>query len=279
LSPISGIMAPKETKRDRERRLKAQEQEATNAATDGPTDDDPEVPIQYDTEGVVMRPGTSSAAAAASTALGASAATAVAKVGSLSLSSDPESDGVAREKERSAIPAKRALARSARSRSKVPKKKAKKSKKEPRRRKESSSLSSSSERDGNRHRGGRGRSPSTTVSSSSSGSGDSDWEEFFANNTVVKVRHMLKTAPPHAPRDVAKGRFSFDALGEVQFVKKAEKKGRKEKWMRELFSRPDTVWEIAQTVGKIHRQSGSLFSRLENSTDSRENTQTVLKLF
>jgi hypothetical protein len=61
-------MAPKETKRDKERRLKeqAQEQEATDAATDGPTDNEPEVPIQYDAEGVIMRPGTSSAAAAAS---------------------------------------------------------------------------------------------------------------------------------------------------------------------------------------------------------------------
>jgi hypothetical protein len=143
LSPIptdSGIMAPKETKRDRERRLlKAQEQEATDAATDdGPTDDDvasPEVPIEYDAMGVV-RPGTSSAAAAASTASGACAAAAVAKVGSLSMLSDSESDGVAREKERSAIPAKRASSRS--SRSKVPKKKAKKSKKAHRRRKESS---------------------------------------------------------------------------------------------------------------------------------------------
>jgi hypothetical protein len=66
-------MAPKETKRDRERRLKAQEQEATDAPTDGPTDDEPEEPIQYDAEGVV-RPGTS--AAAASTASGASAAAA-----------------------------------------------------------------------------------------------------------------------------------------------------------------------------------------------------------
>jgi hypothetical protein len=123
-------MAPKETKRDKERRLKAQEQEATDAPTNGPTDDDPEEPIQYDTEGVVMRPGTSSAAAAASTAPGASAAAAVAiaKVGSLSLS-DSESDGVAREKERSAVvlaAAKRASrSLSSRSRSKVPKKEGK----------------------------------------------------------------------------------------------------------------------------------------------------------
>jgi hypothetical protein len=150
------------------------------------------------------------------------------------MSSDSDSDGVAREKERPAIPAKRA-SRSNRSRSKVPKKKAKKSKKARRRRKDSLSSSSSSDRDG-RRRGGRGGSPSTTASSSSSGSGDSDWEEFYANNTVVKVRHMLKTAPPRALRDVAKGRFSFDASGEVLYVRKADK-GRKEKWMRESRSR------------------------------------------
>jgi hypothetical protein len=114
-------MAPKETKRDRERRLKAQEQEATDAPTD-PTDK--EEPIQYDAEGVLMRPGTSSAAAAAPTASGesAAAAVAIAKVGSLS-SSDSESDGLAREKERSAVvPAKRASSRSSRFRSKEPKK-------------------------------------------------------------------------------------------------------------------------------------------------------------
>jgi hypothetical protein len=48
---------------------------------------------------------------------------------------------------------------------------------------------------------------------------------------------MFKTAPPRAPRDVAKGCFSFDASGEVLYVKKADKKGRKEKWMRESRSR------------------------------------------
>jgi hypothetical protein len=110
--------------------------------------------------------------------------------------SDSESDGVAREKERSTIPAKRA-SRSTQSRSKVPKKKAKKSKKACRRRKESSSSSSSSERDV-RRRGGRGRSPSTTASSSSSGSGDSDWEDFYANDMVIKVRNLLKR-PLHVP--------------------------------------------------------------------------------
>jgi hypothetical protein len=206
------------------------------------------VPIQYDAEGVV-RPGTSFAAAAASTASGACSAAAVAKLGSLSMSSDSESDGVAREKESSAVPAKRASSCS--SRSKVPKKKANKSKKAHRQRKESSSSSSSSNCDGNRRRGGRGRSPSTKAASSSSGSADSDWEAFYAHDTVVKVRNMLKTAPPRAPRDVAKGRFSFDALGEVQYVKKAEKKGRKEKWMRE--SRGGRSDRYAEYKGSISR--------------------------
>jgi hypothetical protein len=91
----------------------------------------------------------------------------------------------------------------------------------------------------------------TTASSSSSGSGDSDWEEFYADDTVVKVRHMLKTAPLRAPRDVAKGRFSFDASGEVLYVKKADKKGRKEKWMRE--SRSGRSDRYADYTGSISR--------------------------
>jgi hypothetical protein len=82
----------------------------------------------------------------------------------------------------------------------------------------------------------RGRSPSTSASSSSSSSGDSDWEDFYANDTLIKVRHMLITAPPRAPLDVAKGRFSFNASGEVLYVRKADKKGRKEKWMHESRS-------------------------------------------
>jgi hypothetical protein len=55
-----------------------------------------------------------------------------------------------------------------------------------RRRKESSSSSSSSssDREGSRRRG-RARSPSTTASGSSSG--DSDWEAFYAHDTVVKA--------------------------------------------------------------------------------------------
>jgi hypothetical protein len=171
------------------------------------------------------------------------------------MTSDSESDGVAREKERSAvIPAKRACS----SRSKVPKKKAKKAKKTRRRCKESSSSSSSSDREGSRRRGGRGRSPSTTALSSSSGSGDSDWEAFYARDTVIKVRNMLKTAPPRAPRDVAKGRFAFDASGEVHYVKKAEK-GKKEKWMRE--SRGDR--------SDLYREYKGSISRLGHSGNDR----------
>jgi hypothetical protein len=68
--------------------------------------------------------------------------------------------------------------------------------------------------------------------------------------TLIKVRNMLKTAPPRAPRDVAKGRFAFDALGEVQYVKKAEK-GKKEKWMRE--SRGGRSDRYAEYKGSISR--------------------------
>jgi hypothetical protein len=114
-----------------------------------------------------------------------------------------------------------------RSHSKAPKK-SKKSKKARRRKKESSSSSSSDDR-------GRGRSPSSSSSTSSS-SGDSNWEEFYDNATVVKVRELLKTPPPRTPRDVSKGRFSFEASGEVLYVRKADK-GKKDKLMRESFSR------------------------------------------
>jgi hypothetical protein len=94
----------------------------------------------------------------------------------------------------------------------------KKSKKERRRRRKRESSSSSSN---NMH---RRRSPSTTSGSSSSDpSGDSDWEEFYDDATVVAVRNLLKTAPPRAPRNVSKGRFSFEASGEVLFVRKADK--------------------------------------------------------
>jgi hypothetical protein len=96
---------------------------------------------------------------------------------------------------------KRASTRSSRSRSKAPKK-AKKSKKARRHCKRESSSSSLSSGDRRRVRGRR--SPSTSTSSSSS-SGDSDWEDFYAKDTFKKVRHLLKTAPPRAPRNVSKG--------------------------------------------------------------------------
>jgi hypothetical protein len=229
-------MAPKETKKDRERRLKKAEEQLrgagavatdaadapTNAPTDGPTDDDePEEPLLYNTEGGLMRPGTSAAATN----------NAVAKVGaSPTLSSSDSSNGIAQEKGSArrtgttgTKAAKRASTRSSRSRSKAPKK-AKKSKKARRHRKRESSSSSSS---GDRRRG-RGCSPSTSTSTSSS-SGDSNWEEFYDNKTVIKVRQLLKTAPPRAPCNVSKGRFSFEASsGEVLYVRKADK-GKKDK--------------------------------------------------
>jgi hypothetical protein len=51
---------PKETKKDRERRLKKAE-ELTDAPTDGPTDDDdePEDELAYDAKGGLIKPGTS----------------------------------------------------------------------------------------------------------------------------------------------------------------------------------------------------------------------------
>jgi hypothetical protein len=198
-------MAPKETKKNRERRLKkAEEQlrgagaEATDAATDAPTDsptddDEPEEPLLYDAEGGLMRPGTSAVTAAAAPN------NAVAKAGaSPTFSTSDSSDGIAQEKGSArartgttGTKAKRASTRSSRSRSKAPKK-AKKSKKARRRRKIKSSSSSSLDD----RRRGRGRSPSTDSSSSASSSGNSNWEEFYDNATVAKVRELLKTPPP-----------------------------------------------------------------------------------
>jgi hypothetical protein len=198
-----------------------------------------------------MRPRTSAAATS----------NAVAKVGAIPtfLTLDSDSYSVAQEKGSARTgttgtkAAKRASTQSSRLPSKAPKK-AKKSKKARRRRKKESSSSSPSGRD-DRHRG-RGRSPSMSASSSSS-SGYSDWEEFYANFTVVKVRHMLKTAPPRAPRDVSKSRFSFEALtGEVLYVRKADK-GKKDKWMRESRSRrSDHYADYKGSISRL-RHSGN----------------------
>jgi hypothetical protein len=209
-------MAPKETKKDKERRLKkAEELAATNAKalTDAPTDgqtdcDDPDEELLYDAEGGLLKPkaGTSVEARAA-------LATATTDFGN---SSD---EGVTTTQEEKVT--KRAKRVSSRSRSKPKKKKSKKERRK-RRRRESSSSSS------NNNRRRRGRSPTYSSCTSPSSSGDSDWEEFYDHDTVVKVRAMLKTALPRAPCDVAKGRFSFEASGEVLYVRKAEK-GKKDK--------------------------------------------------
>jgi hypothetical protein len=53
---------------------------------------------------------------------------------------------------------------------------------------------------------------------------------------VVAVKNLQKTTPPRAPRNLSKGCFSFEASGEVFFVRKANK-GKKDKWMRESRSR------------------------------------------
>jgi hypothetical protein len=70
----------------------------------------------------------------------------------------------------------------------------------------------------------------------SDSSRDSDWQDFYDDATLVAVRNLLKTDQPRAPRDVTKGRFSFEASGEVLFVRKIDK-GKKDKWMRESRSR------------------------------------------
>jgi hypothetical protein len=155
-------MAPKETKKDRERRLKKADEQlrgaeatdaATDAPTDGPTDDDePEEPLLYDGEGGLMRPRTSADAAAAAAAAAPINAVANAKVGAspkFSTSDSSDVEGITQEKGSTrartgttGTKAKRASTRSSRSRSKAPKK-AKKSKKALRRRKRESSSSSS----------------------------------------------------------------------------------------------------------------------------------------
>jgi hypothetical protein len=242
-------MAPKETKKDRERRLKKAEEltMATEAPTDSPTNDNkPDKELLYDAEGGLTRPGTSAAAAAAAAAVASNA------VASILISSDSsDADGNTTQEEKGSTRARTgrvkqaASKRSSRSRSKP--KKSKKSKKERRRRRRRESSSSLTD-DGCR---GRGRSPSSSSgSSTSNSSGDSNWEEFYDHATVVAVRKLLKTAPPRAPHDVSKGRFLFEASGEVIFVRKADK-GKKDKWMRESRSRRSDLY--ADYKGSISR--------------------------
>jgi hypothetical protein len=243
-------MAPKETKKDRERRLKkAEVQMATDAPTDGPTDNNkPDEELLYDAEGGLMRPGTSAAAAAAG-----SITTKIAMAASTQLSDSSSDKGITTQEEKGSArartgrstPTRAKRAASTRSSRSKPKK-LKKSKKERRRRRKRESSSSSF--DDRRRR----RSPSTTSGSSSSDpSGDSNWEEFYNDVTVVAVRELLKTAPPRAPRDVLKGRFSFKASGEVLFVRKADK-GKKDKWMRESRSRrSDRYADYKRSISRL----------------------------
>jgi hypothetical protein len=213
-------MAPKETKKDRERRLKKAEELTTDSPTDGPTDDDEpdEDAIAYYGEGGLVKPGTSAAASAAAAAIATNA------VACTMVSSD-SSEGFATQGEKGSARARTGTGKPTRAkraastlltRSSKPNK-SKKSKKERRRRRKRESSSSSSDKWRRRH------SPSSSSSSSSNPSGDSDWEEFYDDATVVAVRNLLKTAPPRAPRNVSKGRFSFEASGEVLFVRKADK--------------------------------------------------------
>jgi hypothetical protein len=115
-------------------------------------------------------------------------------------------------------------------------KKGKGKKKKKKRRQRGSSSSSSDDDKRSKKRSHRSPSSSSRSESSISSSGsepDSDWEDFFEHPTMVKIRELLKSAPPRLPGDVLKGpnRFAIDGGGDVLVVKKPV--GRKEKWMRE----------------------------------------------
>jgi hypothetical protein len=62
------------------------------------------------------------------------------------------------------------------------------------------------------------------------------------------------------PPDVSKGRFSFEASGEVLFVRKADK-GKKDKWMRESRSRRSD--QYADYKGSINRLGHSGNDRVQ----------------
>jgi hypothetical protein len=222
------VMAPKETKKDKERpaakkteELAAPTEDApTDGPTDGPTDDDePDEELLYNAEGALLKPKAKTSAEARA-----------ALVATTDFEDSSNADGVTLQEEKVTKRAKRVSARLSRLRSKPKKKRSTKERRRGRRRESSSSSSNDGD---SRH---RGRSPSSSSCSFSSSSGDSEWEEFYNHDTVVKVRAILKTAPPRAPRDFSKGRFSFEASGEVLFVCKAEK-GKKDKWMRESRGR------------------------------------------
>jgi hypothetical protein len=195
-------MAPKETKKDRERHLKKAEELTTTADADAPTDannpsdnNELEEELLYDAEGGLLKPQAGTSLKARAALAGSTAVVALATTDS------SDADGVTKQEEKGlartrSMPkrAKRASSRSSRSRSKPKKKNLKKDRRRLRKRESSSS---SSDDDGSKRRG-RGRSPSTSSCSSWS-SGDSDWEEFYNHDTVVKVR-ALKAAlqEPHA---------------------------------------------------------------------------------
>jgi hypothetical protein len=251
-------MPPKETKKDRERHLKKAE-ELTDAPTNCPTDNDDELDneLAYDAEGRLLKPGTSTAATAAVAAATAAVAAAAALtnvVVSTQLSDSSSDKGITTQGEGSVRASMGRIKRTVSTLSSRLLSKPRKLKKlKKARRRESSSLSSDKDR-----RRGRGPSPSSTSGSSSDPSGDSDWEELYDNATVVAVMDLLKTAPPRALHNVSKGRFSFEASGEVLFVRKADK-GKKDKWMRESRSRRSDRY--ADYKGSI--------SRLGHSGDDR----------
>jgi hypothetical protein len=130
-----------------------------------------------------------------------------------------------------------------------------------RKKKKRKGSSSSSSDDDKKSKKRRHRSPSSSSSSESSSSStsepDSDWEDFLEHPTMVKVRELLKSAPPRLPRDVLKGpnRFAIDGRGDVLVVKRPV--GRKEKWMRESKGqRSDRYSEYHGAMSRLSHTGG-----------------------
>jgi hypothetical protein len=139
----------------------------------------------------------------------------------------------------------------AKPRKKASKKAVKKSKKTSRRARDSSDGRARKKSKNSKKRRDRSSSYSSSSGSSSSSSEDSEWEEYFSNGTVAKVRKLLEAGLPEPPREVMKGygNVAFDDRGDVLFVRKPS--GRKERWMKE--SRWKRSERYAEYTGSIWR--------------------------
>jgi hypothetical protein len=109
--------------------------------------------------------------------------------------------------------------------------KSKKGKKEKRRRHARNSSSSSEVRKRSKRRRDISSSffSSSSSSSSSSASSDSEWEGYFSDAAVAKVREVLEAGTLRPPREVLKGRgrVAFNDLGHVLFVGRPSRKKEK----------------------------------------------------